>query len=154
MPKLTPKLVTLRASAALPAAGAWDAAPTVMFAEDTDHVTLYASYTRGGAAGSVRIRVEVSPYSLDMAGVEDWFCPSVKQVGAFAAGADVASALQRESGVLYTATGAAIENVLYGTIELGRAAARMRVYAQEVGNVAAPGTLHVVGLMGTYGTEA
>ena len=99
MPKTSPKLVTFRAAAALPAAGAWDAAPLVVFTEDSDDVAIYLSYTRGGAGGSVRIRIEVSPYSLDMPVVQSWYYPSVKSVGAFAAGADVASALQRESGI-------------------------------------------------------
>jgi len=148
MPKLTPVLVTLRASAALAAAGAWDATPTEAFVEDAKAITLFFSYTRGGAAGSARLQVEMSPYSAAVAGVENWFRASVKNVGAFAAGADTNSGIQRENGVLYTAVGAAIENVLYGSLTLDRSVQRIRVNAQEVGNVGAPGTLHIVAYMG------
>ncbi len=154
MPKLTPKLVTLRASAALAGAGTWDAAPLEIAAEDADYIAVYLSYTRGGVGGSARVRVEVSPYSAATAGVENWFIPSVKQVGAFAAGVDTNSAMQRENGVLYTATGAVIEDVAYGVVQLGRGVQRVRLLAQEVGAVGTPGILHAVGLMGTYGAEA
>ena len=136
-----------RAAAALPAAGAWDAAPTELFCAGAEYVTLYITYTRGGAGGSVRLRLEASPHSVDRAVVEDWFLPTIKQVGAFAAGADVNSGEQRENGVLYTATAAAAEMFAYGPVHI-QAAERIRVRAQEVGAAGTPGTLHIIAMLG------
>ena len=139
-----PSLQTARPAVALPDGGVYDAAPLEMVCAGAEYVTAYITYTRGGAGGSVRIRPEFSPYSADVAGVEDWFPASVKQVGAFAAGVDTASGVQRENGVLYTATGAGAETFTYGPIILGATAERMRIMCQEVGAVATPGTCHII----------
>lgn len=136
---------TARASAALPAAGAFDAAPTAMPCETASSVSLFATYTRGGAAGSTRLRVEVSPYAATTAGVENWFQLGLYEPDVIVPGSDAASAIQRDA-VLYVATGAAAENFVYGPIQLDGTVMRMRVAAAEVGNVGAPGALHLVAL--------
>ena len=55
---------TMRATAALPAAGAWDAAPTEVACAGYEWMRLYFTYTRGeqAEAGSVAYRYEISPY--------------------------------------------------------------------------------------------
>jgi hypothetical protein len=149
-----PGLQTARAAAALPAAGVYDAAPTIMPCGGAEYVTLYVTYTRAGAGGSVRVRPEFSPYSAVVAGVENWFPASVKQVGAFAAGADTVSGAQRENGVLYTSTGVGAETFAYGPIALEATVERLRVMCQEVGAVATPGACHIVAVYGAEGSNS
>lgn len=137
-------LQTLKAVAALPAAGAWDV-PVPIVCDGASKATLFVSYTRGGAAGSFRYLIEVSPWSFDQAVVTvgNWFPLSIRDVAIFAAGADVAVGIQRQAGDLYTAVGAALETFSFD-LDLGAGAQRMRISCQEVGNVAAPGTVHAV----------
>ena len=136
-------LQELKAVAALPAAGAWDV-PVPIHCDGASKATISISYTRGGAAGSFRYLIETSPWSADQAvvGVGNWFPPSVRNVGAFVAGADVAVGIQRQAGDLYVAVGATIETFSLD-LDLGAGAMRMRLSCQEVGNIAAPGTVHV-----------
>jgi hypothetical protein len=131
----------MRASAALPAAGAFDAAPLVVASIPANAVQLYLEYTRGGAAGAFAFYIEVSPLSADGVGA-DWYRMSMYDPGVLAAGADVVSNIQRER-VVYTATGAAIETFTYGPIMLQGNVERIRFVAAESGNVGAPGTLAV-----------
>ena len=138
---------TARASAALPAAGAFDAAPIEMPCPYTDWIMFYLSYTRGAVGGDTQFRVEVSPYSSDLAGVENWFRASVFAAGAVVSGLDSLSHLQRGS-IEYGSTGAAIENVVYGPFNLSKTAERIRFVAAESGVVGTPGTLHVVAVLG------
>ena len=77
-----------------------------------------------------------------MVGVGNWFPPSTRNIPGFAVGADVAVNIQRQSGDLYTAVGATIETFSLD-LDLGAGAMRMRLSCQEVGNIAAPGTVHV-----------
>ena len=125
---------TARASAALPAAGAYDAAPTVMHCAGFETCTLFIAYTRGGAGGDMQFRVEVSP---DSAGAV-WHRGGVYAPGTPASGTDVVSNLQRES-VEYGSTGAGREDVVYGPFDL-RGAARLRVPCCESGAIGTPGT--------------
>jgi len=138
--------VTFRASAALPAAGAFDAAPTEIAVANVDFVTFYISYTRGAAGGDMQFRLEYSPYSADVAGVQSWFQGGVYAAGAVASGADTVSNLQRE-GVEYGSTGAAIENVVYGPLEIDATVERIRMPCAESGVVGTPGIAHIVAVM-------
>ncbi len=133
-----------RASAVLAAAGAWDTDPEEVITPGCSHVTVLCRYVRGGAAGAFDIRIEVSEYSTDAGtlGVGIWHDVSIEQLGAFAAGADVASDLQRSGHITYTATGAAAESVAYELQLSG--IERIRIGARESGNVGAPGTLEIV----------
>ena len=129
---------TARAAAALPAAGAWDAAPTEIVTAGMDLATLYFTYTRGAAGGAFEFRLEVSPDSTGAV----WHRTTVEQIGAVAAGADVDNLFQRdESG--YGSQGAAAETSVYGPVELGGHVERMRISAHETGVVGTPGTLAV-----------
>ena len=145
---LAPGLVALqaaRASAALPAAGAWDAAPTELFVSGADTVTVQFSYTRGGAGGSFGFQFQTSIYSVAAnvpAGAAAWADGMAYAVGVIVAGADTASAMQAEY-VVCQATGAAQEVFQFTLQGLGGTVERLRIPCCEVGNVGAPGTLQV-----------
>lgn len=127
----------LRASAALPAAGAWDAAPTAIEVMGWTEIALLCAYTRGAAGGSVRFKVE---FSYDDAPTV-FYQTTLYQAGALAAGADVNSSLQRED-FLYTSTAAAIERFAYH-LEIPSNVKTLRLTAREVGVTATPGTFAV-----------
>lgn len=133
----------MRAAAALPAAGAYDAAPTELACNEYSHVTLYASYTRGAAGGAVRFRIETSPYTADVVGVQNWFRSSILAAGAVVINTDTTSNIQREA-FDYGATAAAIENFVYGPLELQGTVQRIRVACAESGVVLTPGTCHIM----------
>lgn len=129
---------TARASAALPAAGAWDTAPTELLSAGMDWIMLILTYTRGAAGGACEFRVEVSP---DSSGTR-WARASLYDPGILAAGADVDSAVQREE-FTYAAIAAGAETFLYGPLHLGGHVERIRIPAHETGVVGTPGTLAV-----------
>ncbi len=159
MPEIVPfpyitNPIVFRASAALPAAGAWvsvGAAQPIVAVPQHATVTLYASYTRGAAGGAFDFRLVVSPYSATVAGVENWFVQSEYSAAVLAAGADSQSRLQREY-LTYQSQAAAIENVVYGPVDLGAGVERMYVDCRESGVVGTPGTLHIVGIVFNYQT--
>lgn len=140
--------VVLRASAALPAAGAWDPAPTESFSVNAEALTLSFTYTRGaGGGGAFDWQLWVSPYSiagLVPAGAQEWVCESLYASGAVAAGVDSQSRAQREFQT-YQATGAAVEAFAFGPIDLGGTIERIRIRSRESGNIGAPGTLAISG---------
>ena len=136
--------VNLRALAALPAAGAWDAAPTEQNVAGASAVTLYLTYTRGAAGGAFDWQLWVSPYSLAAnapAGAEEWTCESLQDLGAVVAGADTQNLVQRDYQS-YASQGAAVEAVAFGPIPL-QGVERVRVRARESGVVGTPGTLQI-----------
>jgi hypothetical protein len=140
-------LQVVRALAALPGAGAWDAAPTEMFAVMADSVALYFSYTRGGAAGAFDFQIQVSPYSVAAdvpAGIAEWYNMSVLNPGTLAAGTDIQGRFQAQY-ITYQAVGALQEAPIY-TVALAEGIQRTRVRARESGNVGAPGTLGIIAL--------
>ena len=108
--------VTMKAAATLEAAGAWDT-PTEVACAGFDWVMLYFTYTRGAAGGAMDFYMDVSPYSANVAGVEDWFNQSAYAVGAVVAGADTTSAVQREI-VTYGSTAGAAEMWAFGPVRL------------------------------------
>lgn len=127
-----------RAAAALPAGGAYDAAPAALFCPGFQNVLLSLTYTRGGAAGAFRIRVEFSPDSTGA----NWYQAALYSPSAVVPGADSQSDVQRETAE-YQATGAAAESFVFGPIHLAGTVERIRISASETGNVAAPGTLAI-----------
>lgn len=134
-----------RASAALPAAGAWDATPTAMPCPYFENVTLSFTYTHGAAGGAFDWQIETSPYSVAAnapAGASEWVTESIYAAGAVAAGADTTSLVQRELQS-YTSQGAAAEDFSFGPIDLGGTVERIRVRARESGAVGTPGTLQI-----------
>jgi len=134
-----------RASAALPAAGAWDATPTELACPYFQQVALTFTYTRGALNGAFDFQIEVSLYSVAAnvpAGASEWVTESIYAAGAVAAGADTTSQVQRELQS-YTSQGAAAEDFVYGPVNLGGTIERIRVRARESGAVGTPGTLQI-----------
>lgn len=125
-----------RASALLPAGGAWDASPLVLQCAGLKYVTLYFTYTRGGAGGAFNFCIDISP---DGSGT-NWYQMTQYAPAVLVAGTDSVSNFQRES-VTYTAISGNPELVVYGVIELYGTVDRIRIPAREIGNIAAPGTL-------------
>jgi hypothetical protein len=141
--------VVLRASAALAAAGAWDAAPTETPCAFVDNITLNFTYTRGAVGGAFDWQVETSPYAVAAnvpAGASEWVTQSIYAGGLVAAGADTTSLVQRELQS-YGSQGAAAEDFSYGPIALEGTVERIRVRARESGVVGTPGTLQITAVM-------
>lgn len=138
--------VTLRVSAALPAAGAWDATPVESFVSGGQYMTLSFTYTRAAAGGAFDWQLETSIYAVVgnvPAGASEWVTESIYQAGAVVAGADTTSNVQRELQT-YQATGAGAEDFVFGPIALNATVERVRIQARESGAVANPGTLSIV----------
>ena len=136
--------VTLRVFAALPAAPAWDAAPTEQSVAGGKEIILVFSYTRGAVGGAFDFQVETSIFSvaaLVPAGTSEWQVESLYAAGAVVAGADSQSRIQREYQT-YQATGAAQEAFVFGPIEID-GAERIRVFARESGVPGTPGDLGI-----------
>lgn len=126
---------TARASAALPAAGAYDLAPESLATNNYNEFTPMFSYTRGGAAGSVTYKVEISNDKTN------WYQISEMKSGTLAAGSDTVDLLQRAE-ITYTATSASAENFTGPTFTV--AANWFRIVCKESGNAGAPGTVSVI----------
>ena len=138
--------VTMRASAALPAAGAWDAAPTEQNVAGGRFITLQFTYTRGAANGAFDWQLETSIYSVAAnvpAGAGEWSDETAYAVGAVVAGADTQSLAQDEYAT-YTSTSANAETFTIGPIELNGTIERIRIPCRESGVVGSPGTLACV----------
>ena len=139
--------VDARATAALGAAGAWDATPTEFFVSGAQNLTLGFTYTRGAAGGAFDFQIEVSLYAVvgnAPTGAAEWITESVYASGAVAAGADTQSRIQREYQT-YASQGAAAEDFAYGLIALNGTIERVRIRARESGVVGTPGTLQISG---------
>lgn len=141
-----------RASAALPAAGAWDTDPLPEIdVAGYDWLELFMTYTQGeqGGGGSFAFRIEVS-YAFSDASPETpanaWFRQSLYAPGAMVAGTDVRSNIQRED-VLYTAVGDVGESFVYGPVRIVGGVNRMRIPCAEVGLVGTPGTVEIIGIL-------
>ena len=135
--------VTLRADAALAAAGAWDATPTESFSSGAQFITLSFTYERGAAGGAFDWQFEWSSYAVVgnvLAGADEWSTETLYASGGVAAGADSQSRVQREYET-YASTGAGDESFTYGTIPLVGTIERVRVRARESGVVGTPGDL-------------
>jgi hypothetical protein len=126
-----------RVSAVLLGAGAFDAAPVEMFCSNFHSVMLFIEYTRAGAGGKVKLKIEGSQVGSG----SEWFQVSLYNPGAPVANSDSTSVFQREFEE-YGSTAAGIEKValpisLYGAFE------RLRIAAAESGAVGTPGTCKV-----------
>ena len=138
--------VTMRASAALPAAGAWDAAPTEQNVAGAGSVMLSFTYTRGAAGGAFDFQIQSSIYSIAAnvpAGAGEWATESLNAPGAVFINQDADSDVQREY-TTYGATAAGAETFTFGPILLSHTIERIRVTARESGVVGSPGTLALV----------
>ena len=131
-----------RVSAALPAAGAFDATPLELFVNGADKMMLAITYTRGAAGGAMDFQLETSIYSVVgnvPAGAEEWVDGSAHATGAVAAGVDTASLVQDEV-ITFTSQGAAAESFAFGPLELNGGVERIRIPCRESGVVGTPGT--------------
>ena len=125
-----------RASAVLPAAGAWTT-PTELYCPVFLHAAISFTYTRGAAGGKFEFKVEVALASTP----STWQQFSLYDPAAVVSGSDALSLQQRES-VEYASTSASAENFAYqfglnGLWEL------IRISARETGVVGTPGTLGI-----------
>lgn len=125
---------TARASAALPAAGAYDSSPTSIATNNFNEFTPLFKYTRGGAAGAVTYKVEISNDN------SNWYQIGELKSGTTTAGSDTVD-LQQRAEISYTATSASAESFTGPTFTV--AADWFRIVCKESGNAGAPGTLAV-----------
>ena len=141
--------VVLRASAALAAAGAWDATPTESSCNQALNCSIHFTYTRGAAGGAFDWQIETSIYSATAvapAGAAEWVTMGLLAAGPVALGADSQSRIQRDY-VTYGSQGAAAEDVDTPMITLGGVYERIRVRARESGVVGTPGTLQITAVL-------
>lgn len=132
--KSTTTLV-VRASAALPAAGADDPTPTkVDLSSSVETLTLWVAYTRGGAAGYARIKPQVSPDGVT------WYRATL--IDGSAIGGTAPAGVLATRALEYDLPVPADASILRTahTVDV-RGARFFRCPAAEVGNTAAPGTL-------------
>ena len=141
---------TIRAAAALPAAGAWDAAPTEVACAGYEWMRLYFTYTRAIDGGAAAYRYEISPYYVDKAGVEDWFQGTVYAPNPLTPCEDVCSEVQREF-LIYCATSDDAEMFISAPIHLAGCVERIRIPCREYGDVDNPGECHIVALFYSEG---
>lgn len=123
----------VRASAALPAAGAYGVTDPI-YCLEFDNWTLVLDYQRGLGGGAVTFYVE---YRFEDTG--EWYRSTIYDGGAVAANADTASTIQRET-FAYGATGAARESVIFGPHSIVQFAKHIRFGFAESGQVGSPGT--------------
>jgi len=126
-----------RASAALPAAGAYDDTPLELYCPAFLHAALAFTYTRGAAGGKFAYKVELATAKDP----STWIQFSLYEPGTVASGADTLSTQQREA-VEYGATGAAAESFAL-QFYLNGLWEKIRVSARETGVVLTPGTLKI-----------
>lgn len=140
---MIPSVVTVRAPAALPAAGAYAVSPEVQCA-GFRALALYLSYDEdaGTAAGAVTYYVQVR-----YAGSTAWYdLPSYTQA-AVAPGADTIEHEQRVRHV-YTPVGTGLETWAPPVITLGAAVEAFRLQCAESGAAGFPGVFGAVAQMG------
>ena len=137
---------TARASAALPAAGAWDGTPTEFFTSGADTMRVQFTYTRGAAGGAFDFQIESSIYAVAArvpAGAGEWADPTIEGIGGVAPGVDTQNQVQ-DAYTTFTSQGATAETFTYGPIQLNGTIERCRIPCRESGVAGTPGTLAVV----------
>jgi hypothetical protein len=124
----------LRASAALPASGAYDTAAnaTVLDVQTVHDVTLYCKYTPGATGGRFKLEVLASDDGVDYATLE------VLDGSTLSAGVIDSGALQTRSPA---SSGTTVEHRAYDFNV--RRAGWIKVIACEAGVTGTPGTLRV-----------
>lgn len=139
--------VTLRAAAVLAAAGAWDAAPLEVACAGAWWVRFYFTYTRAALGGAVSYRWEISPYSANIAGVEDWFQGTLYVPDDIDPPCeDVIGFVQRETIRYCSADVAGAQTFVSPPIHLAGCLERLRLNCSETGTPLVPGDCHVVGV--------
>jgi hypothetical protein len=130
---------TVRASAALAAAGAYDtaSAATAIDVQQSSSLELFISYTRGGASGSCKFKVLVSDDAVN------FFERTVEDGASLSSGTMNVYTAQHQ---LPAAAGASAELRSY-IITVGTAG-WVKVLFAEVGNTGAPGTVAATCVLG------
>lgn len=140
--------VNLRAYAALPNAGAWDATPTESFSSGAHNLTLSFRYVRGAAGGAFDWQLETSIYAVAANAPTDaaeWVTESLYAPGVIAPGEDSQSRVQREYQTYESFS--ADDDFVYGPIALNGTVERIRVRASESGVTGTPGNLQITAEM-------
>lgn len=139
LPEISEPVVTARASAALPAAGAFDASPTEFSVAGFSFLSMYLTYTEGAVGGSVGTLIEFS----DVSSGGNWYRESLQdQDPTVAGGANTVVPIQTIVRV-FDPVGVAAERIKIGPIPLQRNVERVRIPANEIGITATPGTAEI-----------
>lgn len=132
MADLGKKVEVIRTTVALPAAGAFDPTPTPVLCQEYNYFTLLINYERGDLGGAVAFYPE---FSMDGT---TWYRRTLYEADTLAINTDAESMIQAEI-VIYGATDAAEEFIVYGPVELGEIANWIRIPFAESGVVGTPG---------------
>ena len=138
---------TARADAVLPAAGAWDAAPTVIPCAGYGWVRFYFAYQRSAqeSAGSLTYQYEISPYYADLGEKTDWITQTAYAPAPLTPCLDVCSEVQNED-VTYCSLTTDVETFASPPIHLAGWVERIRIACRESGLLDAPGNAQVIAL--------
>ncbi len=145
----------IRAFAALPAAGAWDADPTVVACGGFWWCRFYFVYDAGAEAidPSLEWYYEISPYSseatVDMAEAE-WVKNTVYVPDEIVAWRVTRSDVQQET-FIFTPPSLGAETFIGPPIRLAGCIERIRVYCRERGDANNPGQCGILGVFYTEG---
>lgn len=131
--------VTIRASAALPAAGAEDV-PIEIPTGGYGYLVVQGVYTRGAVGGGFHLRVQIAD---TVGGVDYWVERTLNDSGVFAAGTPAVDGGVPRRYSRY-ATSANAEGERDVVIQIG-GADKVRIYAKEIGVSATPGVLAIYG---------
>lgn len=126
--------ITVRATAALPAAGAYDSSPTVIDTGNYSTLELRVTYTRGGVGGSCKFMVQIGSDSAQ----GTFFTRTVDDGTINATGSKSFSNIY-QSEKLYTPTGAGAESYTY-IIDVSDVR-YVKIPFAEAGAVGTPGTV-------------
>ena len=145
-PEIEPKQ-TLRARAALAAAGAWDATPTAINVQGYNRIVILADYEQGAAGGSCDLGIEWAPHQTVNvpAGGPTWYPLTTMESQVLTAG--VESVAEVQQAVIRFDPSAAGQNTFVIDLSLPSNIERVRVAAREVGVVGTPGTLGLFALL-------
>lgn len=137
MPEKNTTTRTLRASAALAAAGAFNASPTTVALDShCQSVTVWCTYTRGGSGGYATLRPQISHDGVH------WYAAPILD-GTLTTSAPYGTMAVVAAQYNLPAPG---DGSAFGiAVSLDVAGARyLRIAAAEVGNTGAPGTLELL----------
>jgi len=136
--------IVARVAAALPAAGAWDAAPVEFAVAGYDAMMLYLAYEPEADDNACDWQIQYSPYAADIPAVVSWFAETAEQVAAVVVGTTTIVNVQTAYSS-YEEEAVADQGITYGPILLHKLGAeRCRIVARESGLVGNPGTLTIL----------
>ncbi len=135
----------MRAWAALPAANAWDADPTVVPCAGAWWMRFFITYERTGDSGSLDYYYQITPFATDaLATNEVWFNGTLYAAGDLIPCQWAHSHAQREY-VSYCAATANAETFISPPIHLAGCIERVRIFCRQTPGVGAPGNAEVIG---------